>query len=394
MGRGKRKQKREFQKKRLRQRQGSAKVQAQPRPGSPSSRVAAAQAAAQASARVSAQAKAAVRGEARSAAPAQTAEVDRAQPVRRAFGIFRVGQIDFVSKQKWFAIFSGTLLLISVLSLAFRGLNYGIDFTGGNSYALNFSQPVQEAQVRSALESAGVRGAVIRVDRTDPKEAIVRTPYLDTQAEAAMMSAVKAKLGDFQASAGDAVSPTIGGELLKDALIGTLLACLGILIYVAVRFEYRFATAGVLALVHDTLITTGLFSVFRLEVNAAYVAAILTIIGYSINDTIVVFDRIRDNLKRRGKEGLDALSNRSINETFVRSVNTSMTAFLAITAIYLFGGATTKDFSLALMVGIFFGTYSSICVATPFWLWWRKRDERRLAAETSKSVGKAKAVRG
>lgn len=305
---------------------------------------------------------------------------ERPQPVRRAFGIFKVGRIDFMKRQKWFALFSGTLLLISVLSLAFQGLNYGIDFTGGNSYTLLFSQPVQEAQVRGVLEQLNIKGSVIRVDKDNPKEALIRTPYLDTSAEESMMNALAARFGEIQAAAGEAVSPTISGELLKSALIGALLACLGILIYVAVRFEYRFAAAGVLALVHDTLITTGVFSVLRLEVNAAFVAAILTIIGYSINDTIVVFDRIRDNLKRRGKEGLVALANRSINETFVRSVNTSTTAFLAIAAIFLFGGATTKDFSLALMVGILVGTYSSICVATPIWLWWRKRDERVLGA--------------
>jgi len=309
---------------------------------------------------------------------------ERPQPVRRAFGVFKVGKIDFIGKKRLFIIFSGTLMLISILSLIFRGLNFGIDFTGGNAYTFQFQQVVQESQIRAILGQQGITSSVIRVDRADPKQALVRTPYLNPQAETAFLAALKSQFGEVEATAGEAVSPTIGGELLRNALIGTLLACLAILIYVAVRFEYRFAAAGVLALVHDALITTGVFSVLQLEVNSAYVAAILTIIGFSINDTIVVFDRIRDNLKRRGKEGLDALSNRSINETFVRSVNTSMTAFLAITAIYFFGGATTKDFALALMVGIFIGTYSSICVATPIWLWWRKRDERMLAAAGGK----------
>jgi preprotein translocase subunit SecF len=305
---------------------------------------------------------------------------ERPQPVRRAFGVFKVGKIDFIGKQRLFVIFSGTLMLISILSLIFRGLNFGIDFTGGNAYTLQFQQAVQESQIRAILGEQGITSSVIRVDKDNPDQALVRTPYLDPQAETALMAALKSQFGEIEATAGEAVSPTIGGELLRNALIATLLACLAILIYVAVRFEYRFASAGVLALVHDALITTGVFSVLQLEVNSAYVAAILTIIGFSINDTIVVFDRIRDNLKRRGKEGLDALSNRSINETFVRSVNTSVTAFLAIAAIYFLGGATTKDFALALMVGILVGSYSTICVATPVWLWWRKRDERMLAA--------------
>lgn len=318
---------------------------------------------------------------------------ERPQPVRRAFGVFKVGRIDFIGHRSWFYAFSGTLILIGLVSLLFRGPNYSIDFTGGNAYTLRFSQPVAEDQLRAVLGQQGISNVVIRVDRSDPDQAIVRTPYLDPEAEAKMLDTVKARFGEVEATSGDAVSPTIGGELVRNAVIGTILACLGILIYVAVRFEYRFATAGVLALVHDVLITTGIFSLFHLEVDSAFIAALLTIVGYSINDTIVVFDRIRDNLKRRGKETLEALANRSINETFVRSVNTSATAFLAITAIYLLGGATTRNFALALMIGIFFGTYSSICVATPIWLWWRKRDERVLAASSSAASSRPRAAR-
>jgi preprotein translocase subunit SecF len=311
---------------------------------------------------------------------------EKPQPVRRAFGVFRVGKINFVGNQKVFVYLSGALLLLSVLSLLVRGLNYGIDFTGGNKYTFKFSQAIEEAVLRQELEGLGVAGSLITVFSERPNEAMVRTPYLDTASEARVQTELKAKYPGLQVTDPETVEPTIGGELLRNALIATLLGCLGILVYVAIRFEYRFATAGVLALVHDSLITVGVFSLLQLEVNSAFVAAILTIIGYSINDTIVVFDRIRDNLKRRGKEGLDGLANRSINETFVRSINTSMTAFLAITAIFLFGGATTRDFSLALMVGIFVGTYSSICVATPVWLAWRKRDERLRAASGGKTL--------
>jgi len=316
--------------------------------------------------------------------PTEAAE-NRPMAVRKAFGFITVGRMDFVGRRRFYYIFSGVLLLMSVLSLAIQGLNLGIDFTGGNSYSLEFSQPVQEAQVRGVLERQGVMGSVVRIDKEDPRHVLIRTPYMDAEGEEAMMASLASSLGEVTAEAGEVVSPTISGELFKTALIGTLLACLGILIYVAVRFEYRFGAAAVVALVHDTLITVGVFSLLRLEVNSAFVAAILTIIGYSVNDTIVVFDRVRDNLKRRGKEGLDSLVNRSINETFVRSINTSATAFLAITAIFLFGGATTRDFSLALMVGVFIGTYSSICVASPVWLWWRKRDEGALTVTSTKS---------
>lgn len=311
---------------------------------------------------------------------------EKPQPVRRAFGVFRVGKINFVGSQKVFLYLSGALLLLSVLSLVFRGLNYGIDFTGGNKYTFKFSQAIQEAVLRQDLEGLGVAGSLITVFSERPNEATVRTPYLDAASEARVQTELKAKYPGLEVTDPETVEPTIGGELLRNSLLATLLGCLGILIYVAIRFEYRFAAAGVLALVHDSLITVGLFSALQLEVNSPFIAAILTIIGFSINDTIVVFDRIRDNLKRRGKEGLDGLANRSINETFVRSVNTSMTAFVAITAIFLFGGATTRDFSLALMVGILVGTYSTICIATPIWLAWRKRDERLRAASGSKAL--------
>jgi preprotein translocase subunit SecF len=326
------------------------------------------------------------------AARAQAPGVDhpeaegRPMPVRHALGFVRVGRIDFIGRRKWFMIASGIMLLLSIGSMAIQGLNYGIDFTGGNAYNLRFAAPVQESEIRAVLESAGVTGAVIRVDRSDPDEALVRTPYLDSEAEDNMMAALRARFGEVEAPFGDVVSPTIGGELLRDALIAVVLACLGILIYIAVRFEYRFATAGVVGLIHDSLITIGVFSLLRLEINAAFVAAILTVIGYSINNTIVIFDRIRDNLKGRAKEGLDSLANRSVNETFVRSVNTSATAFLAISAIFIFGGASTRDFALALMVGTVIGTYSSICVATPVWLSWRKRDEQALEAPQSRAL--------
>jgi len=305
---------------------------------------------------------------------------------RRVFGLFRIGSIDFMGRRKVFAVISGALIVISLLSLGLRGLNLGIDFTGGNAYRLEFARAVTDDEIRSVLTRAGVPRSVIRVDRDEPSSAMLRTPYLDAEAEAAMKAALEAEIGEFTASVGDAVSPTIGGELLRDALIASLLAVVGILLYVALRFEYRFAAAGVAALVHDALITVGVFSVLGLEVNSAFVAAILTVIGYSINDTIVVFDRVRDNLKGRVKEGFVDLANRSVNETFVRSVNTAVTTFLAITAVYVFGGATTKDFALALMVGAVVGTYSSICVATPIWLAWRGRDERVSRAVRGKSL--------
>lgn len=308
-------------------------------------------------------------------------------PARRAMGLLRVGSIDFIGHRRRFLGLSAVLIAVSLLSLAFVGLNYGIDFTGGNEYTMVFSGPVDESRLRSVLTANGVSGAKVQPLRDHPEQAIVRTTYLDTEGEARMLSALESDLGLVEASAAEAVNPIISGELItRKALPALALACLGILAYIALRFEFRFAVASVAALIHDSIITLGFFSLAGFEITSSFVAAILTVIGYSINDTIVVFDRIRDNLKQRGRESLGDLANRSVNETFVRSVNTSVTALLAITAIYLFGGETTRDFALALIVGIVVGTYSSIFVATPIWLAWRRRDEHAVHAEQSKAI--------
>ncbi|HCW50910.1 MAG TPA: protein translocase subunit SecF [Clostridiales bacterium] len=326
-------------------------------------------------------------------APAGPAEEPRGtvRTARRVFGLVRVGSIDFIGRRKWFAALSTVLILVSLVSLGVRGLNLGIDFTGGNSYRLEFGRPVADADLRAALGRAGVAKVSITIDRDDPTHVVLRTPYLDEDLEKSVLEALRAEFGDFEAAPGDLVTPTIGAELLRDALIATALGCLGIFLYVALRFEYRLAAAGIAALLHDTVITVGAFSVLGLEVNAPFLAAVLMVMGYSINDTIVVFDRVRENLKHRGRETLAEMANRSLNETFVRSVNTSVTALAAIAAVYFFGGVTTRDFALALMVGIIVGTYSSVCMATPVWLWWRSRDER--SRRMSKMVDGRRKVR-
>ncbi|MFW5897068.1 MAG: protein translocase subunit SecF, partial [Bacillota bacterium] len=190
-------------------------------------------------------------------------------------------------------------------------------------------------------------------------------------------------LGDYEISSMDMVSPVIGRELTRSGLTALAVALVGMVIYITVRFQFRFAATAVITLLHDSLITLGLFSLLRVEVDQAFIAAILTIVGYSVNDTIVIFDRIRENLKYRTRgEMLSTLVDKSIHQSLSRSLITSITTFAAIAGIYLFGGASIKNFTFALMLGIVVGTYSSIFVASPIWLTWSEKRPSRSTSRT------------
>ncbi|MFS8573113.1 MAG: protein translocase subunit SecF, partial [Clostridia bacterium] len=175
------------------------------------------------------------------------------------------------------------------------------------------------------------------------------------------------------------VGPVIGAELVRRALLAVALASLGILVYVSLRFEFKFAVASIVALLHDAIIATGVVSALGVEVNSPFIAAILTVIGYSLNATIVIFDRVRENLRIRKGESLFDLLNRSLNETLARTIHTSATTLLALVTLFIFGGSTLRDFILVLLVGLTVGTYSSMMVANPLWWLWKEREERRRA---------------
>ncbi len=282
-------------------------------------------------------------------------------------------------KARWFWI--GISLIITIaglISMGVRGLNYGLDFQSGTRIDIVFDHQIEASDIRTALADLGRGDAKVQVVGSDKKEVIIVTKSLSTEDRRAMQAGLGAKLGKFDVMGMDDVGPEFSKELVNATLMAVLLASVGMLIYMTIRFEYRFATAGIIALLHDALILTGIFSLIGKEINIPFVAALLTMLGYSINDTIVVYDRIRENLKNRKKnETLEGLVDLSIGEVIWRSIGTSLTALLAIAAVYVFGGSTTKDFSLALLVGITSGTYSSIFIASPIWLMWRKADERR-----------------
>jgi preprotein translocase subunit SecF len=284
---------------------------------------------------------------------------------------------DFVRRWRiWFA-FSGTLIVIALLSLAFRGLNYGIDFTGGTQMDLRFAHAVTDAQIHQALVSQNLGQSTVVFVGSGHREALITTPTISEAARTRLLGVLARQVAPFQAISTSRVSSLIGQQTEHTALLAVLLATVGIILYIAIRFEFRFAIAAIIALIHDVLITVGLIALIHLSLSEYFVMAVLTIFGYSVNDTIIIFDRIRENLQRQKRnEPLEDLVNRSLNQVLVRSINTSSTVLLALLAILIFGGSSIKDFATTMVLGVFFGTYSSIFIASPIWLLWRRRGSK------------------
>ncbi|PIE54222.1 MAG: protein translocase subunit SecF [Dethiosulfovibrio peptidovorans] len=256
---------------------------------------------------------------------------------------------------------SALLVLLSLGLLLTRGLNLGIDFTGGNLLQLEFPAPVQVSEVRGVLGHLGQSKAVIQA--YSDRGVIVRLQAEEEGVRKDVLNALKAKFNGLSVLRFEKVGPVVGEQLRREACVALLVALLGILIYITIRFQFRFAVVSVVALLHDTIITLGLFSLMGREISITFIAAILTIVGYSLNDTIVVLDRVRENWKHLRGWGVDGLMNVSINQTLSRTINTSLTTFLPVLAFYIWGGPVLANFSFALMTGIVIGTYSSIYIA-------------------------------
>ena len=274
------------------------------------------------------------------------------------------------------------MILVGLASLATQGLNLGIDFTGGTLIDLKFAKPVSVAEVRDVLKDYKLENSVVQLAATEKTDAapnvLIRTHVLSEAERKTVLEGFTAKLGKFDIMRIEKVGATIGSELTREAIIALLLSWLMMIAYISYRFEFRFGVAGILSLVHDVLIVLGIFSILRKEIDASFVAALLTIVGYSINDTIVIFDRIRENLKAMKKgETLPEMVDRSIWQTMTRSIYTVLTVLFATGSLYFLGGETTKNFSLALLIGFVSGTYSSIFNASPIWVLWKQRDERK-----------------
>lgn len=284
-------------------------------------------------------------------------------------------KFDFVGKRKLYFLISGVLLLTGMVSLLISGLNLGIDFVSGTRLDIRIDKPFTTEQVSDLLEAQGVEEAQVRVGGTDDNFAIANVPTtLDKEQVMGIREAFQAEYGEQVSLQEQVVSPVIGRELARNAIIALLIASVGIIAYVALRFEYRFAVAAILALFHDALFTVGMFSILQIEVDINFIAAILTIIGYSVNDTIVIFDRIRENLKSfkiKEYQDLKDLVNISIQQTLVRSINTGVTVLFTAAVLFVFVGESIANFSLALLFGLIIGMYSSIFLASQIWVGWK-----------------------
>ncbi|MDK2752465.1 MAG: protein translocase subunit SecF [Candidatus Thioglobus sp. MED-G25] len=301
-------------------------------------------------------------------------------------------RIDFIGRRRIAALISISVIVIVLLSLFFRGINLGIDFTGGTLVEVSYSSSVNTEEVRTNLRRSGLDGVVVQyfgtsrdvlirlpadpeVDAAESSSLIIsslREPYGETLAESSENDSQRCVFQDgttgdctVQMRRVEFVGPQVGGELTEKGGLAMLYALIGILAYVAWRFEWRFALGAVIALVHDVVVTVGIFSLLGLEFSLPVLAAVLAVIGYSLNDTIVVFDRIRENFRKMRKGTIVEIMNTAINQTLRRTLLTSLTTLLVVVTLILLGGEIIKGFAVALFIGILVGTYSSIFVASP-----------------------------
>jgi len=280
-------------------------------------------------------------------------------------------KFDFMSKTKIFLLVSGLAVLISLGIVATKGFNFGIDFAGGTIIQVKFEKSPNVDEIRTIMEKLNIGDVVIQNFGSD-EEVLVRVEKTEEDLNA-VANKIKKSISDgmpdnkFIVERVEQVGPQVGSDLKNKATYAVIYALIGVLIYVAFRFQLIFALGAVAALFHDVIITLGIFSITGREISLTIIAAVLTIVGYSLNDTIVVFDRIRENMKEDKTEmGFKDLINKSLNETLSRTVLTSLTTLLAVGSLYLFGGAVINGFAFALLIGVVIGTYSSIGIASAF----------------------------
>lgn len=285
--------------------------------------------------------------------------------------------INFVGKMRIFFYFSLSLTVLSILYIIIRGGPImGIDFAGGTSVQVRFHQATTVDKIRDALVPLHLENSIIQqVGAKEDHEFLLRTERTSSDLKGLQdkvsdaLTAAYGK-GSFDMRKIEVVGPKAGKDLRQKGLLAICFALLGMLVYITWRYEFRYALGGIIALIHDVIVTVGVFTLLGKEFTLTVIAALLTVIGYSINDTIVVFDRIRENIKKNPKKDLGEVINASINQTLSRTILTSFTVFLVVIALYLFGGSVINDFAFILLLGVIFGTYSSVFIASPLVLVW------------------------
>ena len=288
--------------------------------------------------------------------------------------------LDVIKHHRWWFAISSVLVIVSLISIFLKGFNFGIDYTGGTILDVQFAQTTQVADVREDLKKFGLEGATIQVSGGDTGEAgeeiMIRTRNLTAEESKAVLDSLNQNVGQSDVKRIESVGAVIGSEVTLHAIINLVVAFLALAAYISYRFEWRVAVSTLTAIFHDLIMVLGVFSFFQLEIDASFLAAILTVVGYSMNESVVVFDRIRENTRTHKRTDTFAdLANASISQTIHRSFYTLSTVLFACVSLYLFGGDTTKNFALCMIVGFASGAYSSICVATSIWAIWKSRNK-------------------
>ncbi|HIK20521.1 MAG TPA: protein translocase subunit SecF [Synechococcus sp. M44_DOE_062] len=303
-------------------------------------------------------------------------------------------RFDIVGRSRlWFG-FSLGVLLVGLVSMAFSlaslgtPLRLGLDFSGGTLLDLSFERPVTTEELRRALQEHNLGSSIIQLDTQTGQEALIRMPPLSETERLAVEATLRQEVAPFERNLVETVGPTVGRLLLRSGIVAVLISFGLIVLYLALRFQWDYAVFAILALLHDVVLTIGLFALLGLtvgmEVDSLFVVALLTIIGFSVNDTVVIYDRIRENLRLVSRKvSFAEVVNLSLNQTFARSLNTTLTTMLPLIAIAIFGGATLKGFAIALLVGFALGVYSSIFIASPLLVWWRRRRYGKSSEDTN-----------
>jgi len=279
-------------------------------------------------------------------------------------------KFDFIKNRRIVYIISAVIILIGLISIIFQGFNLGIDFAGGTLIQIRFDESISTTEVRNVLSEFNLSQSTIQ--NLSGNEFVIRTEKINSEQRKGILSAFRENLTDLEILRVETVGPVIGENLKKLALYAFLFAFIGIVLYITMRFEFKFSIISILALSHDCLIVLGIFSLLQKEITISIIAAVLTIVGYSLNNTIVILDRLRENIKFKTRESFENLINMSINQSLSRTINTALTTVIPVLALYFFGGNILSDFALALFLGMVAGTYSSIFIASPLLLEWNK----------------------